>query len=379
MMACTSRSTRRSPSRGARCDRRSTIACSRPTSRTGIDAVDLAPLHGLDHGGTVFQHLEHGVVDRVDDRPAARHGVEHRGPGHRAERERRRHDPRQLGRGDRLRGVAHRSRGIRVALDEQGIRAGRHRGHRERRHPARVPRRMTRVDRDGEIGHLAEHGDRADVEGVAGRGLEGSDPTLAEDDLGIALTGDVVRRRKPLVVGGRHAALEDHRHPALPRCAQQRCVVHRAGSDQQRVHVPSQQGDVVGGKRLSDHRKPGDAPGLVEQRQPRVAEPLERSGTGSRLEDASAERGRSGTVGGDGMVDVVGFDCAWPGDHGHRVTADDDVADADTARVVTMGCAREQRLDGHRIDPPCGDGPPHGISGADPSSDEPALVRTASG
>jgi len=53
-------------------------------------------------------------------------------------------------------------------------------------------------------------------------------------------------------------------------------------------------------------------------------------------------------MGGDGVVDVVGFDCAWSGDHGHRVTADDNVADPDTASVMTMGCAREQRLDGHR-------------------------------
>ena len=141
-----------------------------------------------------------------------------------------------------------------MTLDEQRVSAGGQCRDRERRNPPRIAGGMARIDGDREVGHVAEHRDRAHVKRVPCRRLERADAALAEDDLVVALGGDVVRCREPLVVGRGHAALEDDRHAALPRGAQQRGVVHRARSDEQRVGMAAQQLDVIGGEWFRDHR-----------------------------------------------------------------------------------------------------------------------------
>jgi hypothetical protein len=121
--------------------------------------------------------------------------------------------------------------------------------------------------------------------------------------------------------------------------------------------------DVTGIERLGHHRQTRSSACFVEQRQSGNSHPLERPGAGAGLEDATAEDTGTGPMSRHRVLDVAGLDGARSGDDGDRVTADDCIADPDSASGVTMYRAWEQRLYGHRKDPPCGDGPPHGIRG----------------
>jgi hypothetical protein len=61
------------------------------------------------------------------------------------------------------------------------------------------------------VAPLLDHGNGRDVEGVAGRVLEGADAPLAEDDLAVAPGQDVLGGEQPLFDGGGEAALEKDR------------------------------------------------------------------------------------------------------------------------------------------------------------------------
>ena len=225
-----------------------------PLIALGQRRGELSSLHGLHHRGTVLKHAEHRVVDGVDDRAAIGDRVGDGRTRHRAERQRRLNDPAQHRRRDRLGSVTQGLRRVGVTFDEQRVGAGRERRDRQRRDPPGGTRGMARVNSDRQVGHVAEHGDRAHVERVAGSGLEGADTALAEDHLAVALSGDVVRGGEPLVVGRGHAPLEDDCHAALSGSAQERRVVHRTRADEQRIRMAMQHGDVRGGEGLGDHR-----------------------------------------------------------------------------------------------------------------------------
>src|SRR5579885_239341 len=71
--------------------------------------------------------------------------------------------------------------------------------------------RVRRVDDDRQVRKLVHDRYRADVERVAGRGLEGTDAALAQDDVEVAALRDVLRGHQPLFDGRVHAALEHDR------------------------------------------------------------------------------------------------------------------------------------------------------------------------
>ena len=111
--------------------------------------------------------------------------------GHRAERLRGGDDPRER----RRRGIAwaasHIERagsGWRSTMSASAPAAS---AATARNHPACLARRVAGIDGDGEIGHLPQDGDGADVERVPRGRLEGADPPLAEDHLTVPLGEDV--------------------------------------------------------------------------------------------------------------------------------------------------------------------------------------------
>src|SRR5207244_4147838 len=77
--------------------------------------------------------------------------------------------------------------------------------------PTTAPRRVRRVDDHGQVRLLLQDRDGADVEREPHRGLEGLDPTLAEDHARVPLLDDVLGRHQELLDGRREAALEQHR------------------------------------------------------------------------------------------------------------------------------------------------------------------------
>ena len=83
---------------------------------------------------------------------------------------------------------------IGMHLDHQAIGAGRHGGQSHRQDQIPFAGAMAGVSDDGEMAQLLEHGDRAYVHGIAGKGLKGADAPLAEHDGAIALVQDVVGR-----------------------------------------------------------------------------------------------------------------------------------------------------------------------------------------
>jgi hypothetical protein len=113
---------------------------------------------------------------------------------------------------------------------------------------------VRRVDDDRQVRQRVHHRHGADVQGVAGGGLEGPDAALAQHDVEVAALGDVLGGHQPLLVRRGQPALEHHRlaHPADR--LQQREVLHVAGADLQHVGVLRDDRDVLGVDDLGDDR-----------------------------------------------------------------------------------------------------------------------------
>ena len=77
---------------------------------------------------------------------------------------------------------------------------------------------------------------------------------------------------------------------------QQREVLHVARADLKDVGVLGDELDLVGSITSVIDREPGFPPGLGQQLQPLVLEPLERVGRGARLEGAAAQHARAGRL-----------------------------------------------------------------------------------
>ena len=142
-------------------------------------------------------------------------------------------------------------------VDDHAVGADRDRGARERYDEVLAAGGVGRVDDDRQVAGRLDDRHRGDVEGVAGRRLEGADAALAQDDVEVAALGDVLRRHQPLLDGRRHAALEQHRLAGLADGLQQPEVRHVAGADLQHVGVLGDDGDVARVDDLGDDRQPG--------------------------------------------------------------------------------------------------------------------------
>ena len=59
---------------------------------------------------------------------------------------------------------------------------------------------------DGQMALGPDHGNGADVQGVAGAGLKGADAPLTQDDVRVAFRYNVLGRVEPLVDGGGQAS-----------------------------------------------------------------------------------------------------------------------------------------------------------------------------
>jgi len=206
---------------------------------------------------------------------------------------------------------------------------------------------MARIHDHRQVGAVAEHRDRREVEGVAGRGLEGADAPLTEHHLVVALEEDIAGGGEPLVERRRHRALDDHGQSRSSGGPQQRGVVHGAGADHESVDMGHELGHVLHLEGLGDDRQPGHAPRFIEQVEAGAAHPLEGLWVGARLVDAAAQQRGSGLGGGPHVGDVVGFDGARPADHRDRQATDESSADGDGARPRGARGAGDQGVDLH--------------------------------
>ena len=139
------------------------------------------------------------------------------------------------------------------------------------------------------------HGDRAEVEREARRGLERADAALAEDHVLVALLEDVVGGLQQLVQRRRQPALEQHGLAELARDLEQRVVLHVARADLDDVGVL---GDRFGVLALSSSSvttgRPVSARASARISSAGHAEALERERRGARLERAAAQHRGAG-------------------------------------------------------------------------------------
>ena len=119
----------------------------------------------------------------------------------------------------------------------------------------RSPAAWRGVDDHRQVGVQLQPGHGAEVEGEAGRCLEGADPALAEDHRLVALLEHVVGRLQQLVERGGQAALEQGRLAEPAGDLEQGVVLHVAGADLDDVGVLGDRLRVAGVEQLGDHRQ----------------------------------------------------------------------------------------------------------------------------
>src|SRR5690554_3643655 len=117
----------------------------------------------------------------------------------------------------RLLPVGHRVLRVRVHLDHEAVRAGRHGRAGHGRHVPPLPRPVGRIHDDGQVAQLFDDGHRVEVQRVSGGRFKGADAPLAQDDVGIAGADDVFRGHQPLFDGRGQAPLQQHRLAGPPR------------------------------------------------------------------------------------------------------------------------------------------------------------------
>ena len=246
----------------------------------------------------------------------------------------------ELVRRDLLRAVAERLLGPRMRLDDDPVRADRRRRPRQGQDERPPPGGVGGVDDHRQVRLLLEHRDRAEVERVPGRGLEGLDSPLAEDDPVVPLPRDVLGRHQELLHGRGRPALEQHRLVDPPDLRQEQEVLHVAGADLDHVGDLDHLLDVPWVDELGDDREAGLLPGLAQHLEGVEPQSLERVRRGARLERAAAEHRRTG--GGDrpGRLErlLPVLDRARAGDQ-----AEERVADLPPRTSITVGSGTSSR------------------------------------
>ena len=236
-------------------------------------------------------------------------------------------------------------------LDDEAVRAAGRRGERHRLDEAGNAGRMARVNNDGQVRQLLEHGHGREVERVAGVIVERADAALAEDDLLIAAGHDVLGAHEQLLERAGEAALEQDGLAELAELAQEVKVLHVARADLNDVHV-FEQGQVLHAHDLRHDGQPGLLPCDLEQLEAGGLQALKVVGRGAGLERAAAQDVRTGGL--DGLRDrddlLLGLDGAGPGDHDEVAAADLHAADIHDGVVrVELAVAALEWL-GHALD-----------------------------
>ena len=226
---------------------------------------------------------------------------------------------------ERLGAVAQRFVRMGVDLDEEAVGTGRNRCHRHRRHQAPNPRGVRWVDQDGEVRQSPHERHGGQVQSVSGGGLEGADPALAENDVGVAVGQDVLGAQQPFLDRIAQAALEENGSVRRSDRLQQGEVLGVASAHLQHVSDLGDVLDITGRQDLGDNRQPGDRSGLFEQIQARATESAKRIWRRPRLVRAAAQNGgatRANSACSFGHL-VAAFDRAGPGGDDHSMVCAD--------------------------------------------------------
>ena len=227
------------------------------------------------------------------------------------------------------------SSGDGMRLDDDPVRAHRGSRPRQRQHQVAPAGRVRRVDDHRQVRLVLQHRDRAEVERVPRRPLEGLDPALAEDDPLVSLARDVLGRHQQLLDRRRRPALQQDRLVGPPHLGEQHEVLHvpRADLDhvrgvQHRLHVPRVH-------QLGHDRQPGLFARLAQDHERLLAEPLERVRRGPRLERAAAQPRRAGLVDRARRLErlLAVLDRARPRDQAEELVPDLPAVDVDHRRV----------------------------------------------
>ena len=127
--------------------------------------------------------------------------------------------------------------GVVVHLDDQAVGTGGHGGQGQGLHHPVHAGGVGGVDDDGQVAHLLDGGDGGHVQGVAGIGLKGAHPPLAEDHVLVAGGHDVLGGHDPLLIGVGQAPLEEDGLAHLAHLLEQLEVLHVAGAHLHHVHL----------------------------------------------------------------------------------------------------------------------------------------------
>src|SRR5262245_44186339 len=102
-------------------------------------------------------------------------------------------------------------------FDEQSVRAHRHCPTAESNNEIRASATLTWVHNDWQMRFFLSDGDRRQIEGIAGVGLESSDSALAEQDIRISVCQNVFCGQQPFLDAFAHPPLEQDRFAAARR------------------------------------------------------------------------------------------------------------------------------------------------------------------
>src|SRR5215218_7229285 len=243
-----------------------------------------------------------------------------------------------------LRAVADGLVRLRVDLDDDPVRAGRRGRERERLDQRAPPGGVAGVDDHRQVRELLQHRDRREVEREAVSGLEGADPALAQQHVGVALLEHVLGRHQQLLERRRQPALEQDRLARAADLGQQRVVLHVARADLDHVGHLDHGLEIARVQQLGHDRQPGLGLRLGQQPQALLPETLERVGRRPRLVGAAAEKARA--AGGDHVRGrqrlVARLDGAGAGDEREGLAAEAAAVDVHDGPLAWLELGRRE-------------------------------------
>ena len=219
-------------------------------------------------------------------------------------------------------------------FDHQTVGTGSHGGFRQLRHHPCVTAGVAGVHHHRQVGHLVQHDHTGKVQRVAHTGLKGADAALAQDDVLVALSHDVLGAHHELFQRVSKAALEQHRLFLASDSLEQLKILHIAGTYLNQVYV-FKQGQVLGVHDLGHDGRTGGAARQLEQVQTLAAHTLKGVGRGTGLERTAAQQGSACRLYPLGAVGdlLLALNAARPGDDCKVATADLDTLHVDNAVV----------------------------------------------
>ena len=228
-------------------------------------------------------------------------------------------------------------------FDQQPVRARGHRGPGHRDHFVSDPRTVARIRDHRKVRELFDHRDGADVERVPGIVLERPDPPFTEDHLMIASGHDVLCGHQPVLDGRGHPALQHHRLVRFSQIPQEREVLHVPRPHLKDVRVLGHHRDEGPVHHLRDHQQTEAIPGVPEDLESLLPQPLEAVGRGARFERTAPQHDRAGP-----LHDLRNrhrlfaiLHRAGAGHNGELLPADPQLSDSDDRILRAESTARE--------------------------------------